>query len=163
MDILNELCSFRAVFDIKLYQLTAQFDSPICAVETALFTTQSDIVALANRVTVAEDCFLKFLSVPAAPHALPSASASSNISCHSAHAEGSPVSVTSMTVVLHEIQQRDTKKNNVIISGLLAVSTSNHDFAFDLFNDLGINVSPRLVKRIRKLMHGKPQLYLLLC
>ena len=117
--IFNELRSFRAAFDLKLDQLTEQLDLCIRAVETALSIIQAYIVALADRVTIVEEGFLKISSVPVTPLALPSAIVSSSTNCHFVHAAGSLASVISMSYMLHKLRQRNNKKNNIVISGLM--------------------------------------------
>ena len=100
VNILNELRSFCVEFGLKLDQLTVQLYSCICAVETALFAAQFDIVALADVLLYWSRAFLKLSPVSVA---WPSASTFSNISCHSARAGGSLASVI-LANVLYELR-----------------------------------------------------------
>ena len=63
---------------------------------------------------------------------------------------------------MHEVKLRDEKKTNIVISGLHDdTNKPDCDLVIDFITDIGIQkITPRLVKRIGRNMHGKPQLLL---
>ena len=133
MDIMDELRGMRAAFDSRLDSLTAALDVKIRNVETILSTVQSDVVSLANCVAAIE----------------------------STRVGSGPSTTSVVSDVLRELRLRESKQNNIIISGLRNDALKDdQSLVIDLFDEMGFSIFPKEVKRIGKSHGGKPALLL---
>ena len=160
-DVREEIRSYRDTLDDRFNHLTSAFEMHIFSIESSLSTAQSDMIVLADRVSICE-CKLFTLkgqaqvnpTLPAIfiSHGSQTTAANINISTY-----------PSVTDIVHEVKLRDEKKTNIVISGLhVNPNKPDCDLVIDLFTDIGIqNITPRLVKRIGKNMHETPQLLLI--
>ena len=141
-DIIVELRSMQKTFDEKFDQLTTALDTRLCAIDSMLSAVQSDIVSLTDRIAVCEsETKLKAIL---------------NVSAHDT------ANTLSMDDVMSELNLREHKKNNIIISGLrFDPNKADTNLVIDLLNEIGHhNITPKVVERIGKSTLGKPKLVL---
>ena len=140
-----------ATLDTKIDRVVETIDSRVTAVETRLTTVQSDLVALAERIRAVESKTFTLAGNSVSP-------AMATVPPTTVDVSQKPLSLSD---VMAELHRRDTKKNNVIVSGLQSVSGANDlNLVSDLFSELGIHVVPTLVKRVGKSIRGQPPLLL---
>ena len=117
----------------KFDRLISTIEPRMASFENKLSTLQADMVSLASLSTVntaprVAATLSTGISAQATRHPLPTAAS---------QVLGTPSSVSD---VFNELHQRDLKKSNIIITGLLIdPNKSDADCASQLFRDLGIN------------------------
>ena len=132
----------RKTFDKKLDRLTTALDTRLCVIDSVLSTVQSDIVSLADRITVCESGIKLMASLTASAVDI--------------------VATLSMDDVMSELNLREHKKNNIIVSGLrVDPNKADANLVIDLLIEIcHLNIIPKVVKRFGKSTLGKPQLVL---
>jgi hypothetical protein len=141
----------RLAFDEKIDHLASAFDTRISSVQATMATVQGDMVSLADRVTTLEHNY----------HSIITPTGHNTLSRDTVTVASQQQNLSVVSTFCKEMKLRESKKCNVIISGLqLDPHLPDLDLAIKIFDELDVHERPSLVKRIGKSNFGKPPLLL---